>query len=88
MPSGDFVASGRCEQGTIAWIHKQDLPVLNWHVGANGRTPISCQTCGEVTFLLGGDTEVVEPTTYKKPPKKKKQKAKKKLFVHGGVGDS
>jgi hypothetical protein len=40
-----------------------------------------------VTFLLGGDTEVVEPTTYKKTPKKQKQKAKNKLFVQGGVGN-
>jgi hypothetical protein len=46
MPSGDFVASGRYEQGTIARIQKQEFPVLNRHVGANGRTPIGCQTCG------------------------------------------
>jgi hypothetical protein len=87
MPSGDFVACGVYEQGAIAWIQEQEFPALNLHVGSNGRTTIGCQTCGEVTFLLGGDTEVVEPTTYKKIPKKKKQKEKKKLLVQGGVGN-
>jgi hypothetical protein len=46
MPPGDFVASGRYEQGTTAWIQKHEFPVLNRHVGENGRTPIGCQTCG------------------------------------------
>ena len=60
MPSGDFVACGRYEQGATAWIQEQEFPALNLHVGANGRTPIGCQTRGGVTFLLGGDTEEVE----------------------------
>ena len=74
----------RGESGPLSWtLAKKDKPT---NMGAS-RAAASRQLFGRAAVTPEAEKWSRQPM-YKKTLEKKKQKAKKKLFVHGGVGDS